>query len=403
VTRPLSDAFGLVGVTLDGQYRVESVVGEGGFGIVYRGFHVALEQPIAIKALKIGGADDSMVQETLLRKFREEARLLYTLSQSSLHIVRSLDFGAAMTPASIWAPYMVLEWLEGKSLAEDLEERRSRGLRGRSLDEVLGLLQPAAEGLSVAHDRRIAHRDIKPGNIFLLSAGAAVRTKVLDFGIAKILQEDDPASPTRSAFSSFTWAYAAPEQLDPRLGPTSLATDVYSFALVLAEALTDKPATMARDPLTLLKAATDRTVRPTPRGRGANIPDEIEAACRKALAVDPRERFATIPELWSALTTRRSRPVTGPIPAHDRQSHPNVQRPFVPAPPVMPPIMPPVMPPAMPPYAPPISHVMQTGPITNRPAPMPTGSSSATVIVTIVAFVIAVILAGSCALIHAAC
>ncbi len=402
----MSDAFGLVGETLAGQYRVESIVGEGGFGVVYRGWHASLDQPIAIKALKIDRADDSLVQETLLRKFREEAQLLYTLSQSSLHIVRSLDFGAVMTPASIWAPYMVLEWLEGRSLAEDLEDRRARGLRGRSLDESLALLQPAAEGLSVAHERRIAHRDVKPGNIFLLSGGGVARVKVLDFGIAKILQDEDPSSPTRSAFSSFTWAYAAPEQLDPRLGSTGLATDVYSFALVLGELLTDRSASHGLDPVALLKAATDRAVRPTPRARGANIPDEIEAVCRRALAVDPRERFGSIAEMWEALTTRRSRPVTGAIPAvpvhyerqsalYGRPSSPMAGPPLPSAPVGPPPYLPPAPPRALPP--------MQTGPVAVRPAPMPTGSSSATIIVTIVVFVLALVLAGSCAVIHAAC
>jgi eukaryotic-like serine/threonine-protein kinase len=309
----LQDPFGLVGTTLDGHYRCESVVGEGGFGVVYRGRHLSLDQPVAIKVLKGLDAEDQRINEIVFGKFRDEARLLYTLSQSSLHIVRSLDFGAVNAPSGAWAPYMVLEWLDGRSLAEDLEERRQRGMRGRSLDEALAILGPAAEALNVAHQRHVAHRDIKPANIFL-SAATGLRpqhqpgnVKLLDFGIAKIMKEGEEAG-TRGTFASFTWLYAAPEQLDPRVGSTGLATDVYAFALVLTELLTDRQPVDERDVISLLKAATDPTRRPTPRTRGATVPDDIEVACRRALAVDPKSRFATVYEFWGALSAARSRP-----------------------------------------------------------------------------------------------
>ena len=74
---------------------------------------------------------------------------------------------------------------------------------------------------------------------------------------------------TKGTFASFTWLYAAPEQLDPRLGQTGLQTDVYAFALVLTELLTDRPPVDARDVVSILKASSDPTVRPTPRSRGA--------------------------------------------------------------------------------------------------------------------------------------
>ena len=317
----LEDPFGLAGTTLDGQYRADQVVGEGGYGVVYRGWHVSLEQPIAIKALKVLSADDRVVQDALFAKFKDEAKLLYTLSQASLHIVRSMDFGAVTTASGAWAPYMVLEWLEGRSLAEDLSQRRKRGMRGRSLDEALALLEPAAEGLGVAHHRRVAHRDIKPANFFLLDSTEGPRVKVLDFGIAKIIRDGEGPG-TRSPFASFTWLYAAPEQLDPRVGQTGLATDVYSFALLLSELLTDRVPTEGRDVVSLLKAAIDPTLRPTPRQRGANVPDGIEVACRRALAVDPKVRYATIPDLWAALSAAR-RPTLAPVISSDGATTPS--------------------------------------------------------------------------------
>ena len=125
--QPVLDPFGLVGTTLDGQYRADQVVGEGGYGVVYRGWHVSLEQPIAIKALKVMSAEDRAVQDALFAKFKDEAKLLYTLSQASLHIVRSMDFGAVTTATGAWAPYMVLEWLAGA-----LARRRPRAAPSRA-------------------------------------------------------------------------------------------------------------------------------------------------------------------------------------------------------------------------------------------------------------------------------
>ena len=295
-----NDPLGLVGVTLDGQFDVGSVVGEGGFGVVYRARHRGFEQPVAIKVLKVLSVEDQRMQEALFAKFREEAKLLYTLSQESLNIVRAVHYGSLTTPSGLWAPYMVLEWLQGSSLAEDIVRRRQRGLRGRTLEETFVILEQVAAGLAVAHARKVAHRDIKPANVFLAQSAEGQRVKVLDFGIAKLVQEVE-TSGTKSAFGAFTWLYAAPEQIDPRVGPTGLATDVYAFALLATELLTDREPTDARDVVGVMKAAQDHAVRPTPRTRGAQIPDEIENVFRKALAIDPRARFASVPELWAAL------------------------------------------------------------------------------------------------------
>ena len=313
----LEDPFGLVGTTLEGQYRVEKVVGEGGFGVVYRGWHLSLEQPIAIKALKVL-ADDLPIQDALFAKFKDEAKLLYTLSQASLNIVRSIDFGATNAPNGLWAPYMILEWLQGRSLADDLADRRRRGMRGRSLDETMTLLEPMAEGLSIAHQQRVAHRDIKPANFFLLdglSPSGTQRAKVLDFGIAKIVRDNELPG-TRSPFASFTWLYAAPEQLDSRVGATGLATDVYAFALLFTELVTDRVPVEGRDVVSLMKAATDPTVRPTPKQRGVLLPDAVEIVCRRALAVDPKARFGNIGELWAALVAAQRQSAAPPVISH---------------------------------------------------------------------------------------
>jgi serine/threonine protein kinase len=316
------DPLGLVGVRLDGQFDVAEVIGEGGFGVVYKARHLGLDQPVAIKVLKVLSVDDQKLQDTLFAKFREEAKLLYTLSQESLNIVRAIHYGSLTTPSGLWAPYMVLEWLDGLSLAEDIAARRHRGLRGRSLDEAMAILEPVAAGLSVAHARRVAHRDIKPANVFLARGEQGQRVKVLDFGIAKLVQEGE-TSATKSAFGAFTWLYAAPEQIDPRLGPSGLATDVYAFALLATELLTDREPVEARDVVAIMKASQDVDARPTPRHRGANITDEVERVLRRALSVDPRARFASVPELWGALRVARAgATVTSAQPAHSQPAIP---------------------------------------------------------------------------------
>jgi eukaryotic-like serine/threonine-protein kinase len=422
------DSFGLVGSVLQNEYRVDAVVGEGGFGVVYRGFHLGLEQPIAIKVLKGLELEDRRMQDLLFAKFRDEAKLLYTLSQQSLAIVRSMDFGALTTPSGAWAPFMVLEWLEGCSLAEDLDARRAKGLGGRTLEEAFAILAPGAEGLSVAHNRQVAHRDIKPANFFLPSSPDGPRLKVLDFGIAKMMKEGEEAG-TRGTFASFTWLYATPEQLDPRLGKTGLRTDVYAFALVLTELLTGARPVDARNAVAILKAATDHAVRPTPRTRGAqNIPDGIEDACRRALSVDPAARFANVPELWTALTAAQRtaaampRSVTIAVPARvgPSGSHPAAPAPRLPTAfaPTHTPARPPIrtqgqpQPPtpswsaaAMSPplgTAPPGQPVYQTGSY-RQPLPPRPAETSSVVSVFVVLFVLAILLAGSCAALHAAC
>lgn len=430
----LEDPFALVGTVLDGQYRVDAVIGEGGFGVVYKGWHHSLAQPVAIKVLKVLAAiDDPRTQEVIYAKFRDEARLLYTLSQGSLHIVRSMDFGAATTASGMWAPFMVLEWLDGHSLEDDLAERRQSGLTGRTIEEALALLAPAAEGLSVAHHQRVAHRDIKPANFFLLRATDGPQLKVLDFGIAKMIRDEDVGG-TRGTLASFTWLYAAPEQLDPRLGATGLATDVYAFALVLSEVLSDRAPGEGHDVLSLMKAATDPHVRPTPRQRGARVTDAVEQVCRRALDVDPKVRFATISEFWAAITQAAktvqttaeipskqvrtaglpARPMTQAVPSAPLPSSSNpAPRYGTPAPHPSPLISGPQVPPYnrhtptpqsphQQPFHPPPPPQMPTFVAPRRTMPSP-GGSQAPIIIAVVAFVLALLFAGSCAILHAAC
>lgn len=300
------DSFGLVGQVLDGQFRVESVVGEGGFSVVYRGTHVGLSEPIAVKCLKLPTAVDSMMVESFVRRFRDESRIQYKLSQGSLSIARSLASGTAMAPATgALVLYMILEWLEGTSLAAMFETRRAAGQRGRALDEAIELLDGAAEGLAYAHAQGVVHRDLNPGNIFLASSRGALRSKVLDFGVAKVVSdhamEFGPRAPTLAHIRIFSPAYGAPEQFDQSMGSVGSWSDVYALAQILVEVLRDKPSVEGEHLGDYAVVALDPLRRPTPRALGVSVSNEVEVVFRRALEVNPRLRWGDIGEFWGAL------------------------------------------------------------------------------------------------------
>lgn len=314
------DPLSLVGEVLDGTYRIDSLVGEGGFGVVYRALHLGFDEPVAVKCLKIPGALSPQTREAFLRKFREEGKLLFQLSKDTLGIVRSIAVGDTVTPSGIWTPFFVLEWLDGESLAHALSVRRAQGFRGRPLAEVMRWLRQPAQALAHAHEKRVAHRDIKPANLFVLRHdGSTIPTiKVLDFGIAKVVGEGPAGASnaaTKTGFTSFTPQYAAPEQFDPRIGPTGPWTDVYSFALVVVEMLTDRLPVQGDDAISLMKSTLDPQVRPTPRTLGLEAAEPVERVFARAFSVEPGLRFADIGGFWDALGTAMSdaKPKTQPM------------------------------------------------------------------------------------------
>ncbi len=300
------DPFGLVGQVLDGQFRVDHFVGEGGFSIVYKGTHIGLSEPIAVKCLKLPPALGSALVESFVKRFRDESRLHYKLSQGNLHIARSIASGTTIAPAtSSLVPYTVLEWLEGRSLADDFAERRARGLQGRPLREVVQLLDSAVDALAYAHAQRVVHRDLNPGNLFLAQTPAGTKLKVLDFGVAKIMADSalamGPSARTLGNVRMFAPAYAAPEQFDERIGAIGPWTDVYALALVILEALTDRTVREGEHLGEFAAKALDVANRPTPRTLGAAVGDAVENVLGRAMAINPGERPGDAGELWGML------------------------------------------------------------------------------------------------------
>jgi formylglycine-generating enzyme required for sulfatase activity/serine/threonine protein kinase len=304
-TEPQADPWKLCGTTIENKYRIASVVGDGGFGVVYRGVHKGFGELIAVKCLKLPRTLDDEQREGLLEQLRDEGKLLHRLSKLTSGIVQALDVGAFTTEDGSWVPYLVLEWLEGETLAEHLKARHERGAGAYSLADAMKLLEPAARALAVAHKQKIAHRDVKPPNLFVTRNNGEQTLKVLDFGIAKVLTDyptfSEALEATKAGPTAFTPRYGAPEQFNKQRGASGPWTDVFALALILVELITGKKALDGDDPTQLYIAAADPAVRPTPRGRGAVVTDAVEQVLEKALTVEPKYRYADAGEFWDAL------------------------------------------------------------------------------------------------------
>jgi serine/threonine protein kinase len=298
------DPFGLTGQVIDAQLRVDRAVGEGGFSVVYKGHHLGLDEPVAIKCLKLSTALDDELVDSFIRRFRDESRICYRLSRGNLDIVRSITSGTTTTPAGTLVPYMALEWLDGQSLADELKERRGRKMQGRPLEEVVALFDPAANAIAYAHEQGVVHRDIKPGNLFLCASKEGPRMKVLDFGLAKILHDELLGiSPHQTGGGVFLFSpsYGAPEQFDPKLGKIGPWTDVYALAIVMLEALRDRKLRSNDSVANSVIHALDPTNRPTPRRYGVPVGDAVEAVLARAVALRPDKRQKDAGELWKQL------------------------------------------------------------------------------------------------------
>jgi formylglycine-generating enzyme required for sulfatase activity/serine/threonine protein kinase len=302
------DPLNLVGTTVADKYDIEAVVGEGGFGIVYRAMHRIWKQPVAIKCFKALMDVAPEVRDALLKDFIQEGALLTQLSGRTASIVQARDVGTFVTASGAWVPYMVLEWLEGMTLEQMLEAERAKlGREGGAawpVDKVIALLEPVVAALDVVHRRGIAHRDIKPANIFVLAPETdEMHVKVLDFGIAKVAQsaaEHGGFTKTGGHVTSFTPAYGAPEQFSRAQGATGPWTDVYAVALVMTELLIGTPPLVGDDFIQLGMATADPNRRPTPGLFGLQL-GPLESVFQRALAVKTADRFATAGEFWQAV------------------------------------------------------------------------------------------------------
>jgi eukaryotic-like serine/threonine-protein kinase len=300
------DPLKLIGRTIAEKYAVESVVGEGGFATVYKAMHIIWKRPVALKVFKALGDFSQKDRQKLLDEFIQEGALLADLSARTAAIVQARDIGMLDGEGAQGVPFMVLEWLEGATLEAVMADDKANGRPLPTAAEAVHLLGPAAEALALAHRKGIAHRDVKPGNIFVVGDPRGDATvKLLDFGIAKVVSDAQKMAGTFTKTSgqvtSFTPAYGAPEQFSRTHGATGPWTDVFALALIVVETVTGREPLQGDDFIQLAYSSANPDKRPTPRALGATVSDAVEEVLAKALAVKPADRWQTAGDFWNAL------------------------------------------------------------------------------------------------------
>lgn len=279
-----------VGEVIAGKYRVDSVLGSGGMGIVLCATHLGLGQRVAIKVLTVSDEDER--RDEARARFLREGRA--TAALASDHVVRVYDVGTLENGA----PFMVMELLRGQDLAHVLLAQGPM-----SIQRACDCVRQAAEAIACAHAEGIVHRDLKPSNLFLTQrSDGTPLVKVLDFGISKTTgSEVERVTSNLTAARSVlgTPFYMSPEQVRDAKAVDS-RTDIWSLGLILHELLSGSPAfegttlpgvcaSIAADPPAAL-----RLKRP-------EVPPAVEAIVLRCLEKDPGKRFQTVRELVSVL------------------------------------------------------------------------------------------------------
>jgi len=267
--------------TLVGSYRIESPLGEGGMGTVYRALDTKLNRPVAIKFLS-----DALADAAARRRFQREAQMASSLNHP--HILTVYDVGEFEQ-----RQYLVTEFVDGGTLKDWTNAGKRTWL------EIVELLTGVADGLAAAHGAGILHRDIKPANILVAKNGYA---KLADFGLAKLdpAQGDRPPGdntrtmtegPTRAGMIVGTIAYMSPEQASGK--PLDARSDIFSFGIVLYEALAGRRPFGGASELEVLKTV----IHGAPEPLGAEVPPALRAIVDKALEKDPAERYQSMRDM----------------------------------------------------------------------------------------------------------
>jgi tRNA A-37 threonylcarbamoyl transferase component Bud32 len=285
-----ADPLGLVRGTVD-DLRFDECIDAGGFGTLYCGWHLGRDERVAIKCLSPSRLPNltTAMHASIVTRFRERTKIAQRLSEGSSDIVRCISSGQLFAPAT-GEPvlYLVLEWLEGRTLRADLAERRARGMPGRTLHEALDVIEGAALAIAHAHGQGVIHRDITPANLLLTRT--ADRLKVLDFGLAAMISDEAGVGMNVVAAAPlFSAAYSAPEVLSSRAGEIGPWTDIYSLTLVLLEVMRGEA----------IERPTSGSLRAS--SLGLSVPAPVEDLLARAVALDPRERPADARTFWSTL------------------------------------------------------------------------------------------------------
>lgn len=279
----------LIGTTFADKYEILSLLGEGGMSKVYKARHKFMKRVVAIKILHEAATRDSAAKA----RFQQEAEASSALSHRN--VVGVHDFGFTQNGQA----YFVMDCLEGKSLAELLEEK----VRIPVAQAVDFFIQ-ALEGMEHAHSEGIVHRDIKPSNLVInKQKDGSDLVKLVDFGIAKVMrisENEKPQQLTQAGEIFGTPAYMSPEQCNG--GKVDERSDIYSFGCLMYEALSGEPPLLGDTFInTVVKHISEKPKPFAEKTASMDVPPHIEAVVLKCLEKTPEDRFQSASELKMAL------------------------------------------------------------------------------------------------------
>jgi serine/threonine-protein kinase len=276
-----------------GTYEVLGVLGRGGMGVVLKAFDPALGRNVAIKVLSVALASCGAARRRFLREARAAAAVVHE------HVV-----SVFAVEEREGLPFLVMEYVPGRSLAERLEKQGPL-----SLPEILRIGMQTASGLAAAHDQGLVHRDVKPANILL--ENGVERVRLSDFGLARAAAD---AGVTQSGVIAGTPHYMAPEQA--RGETTDHRADLFGLGSTLYAMCTGHPPFRAESPLAVLRRVSDEEPRAL-REINPDVPAWLESIVAKLHAKDPARRYATASEVASLLgrcLAHVQQPLAAPLP-----------------------------------------------------------------------------------------
>jgi serine/threonine-protein kinase len=268
------------------KYRVERVLGIGGMGVVVAARHLELDEPVAIKFL----LPQVLANRAAVARFAKEARAAVKIKGE--HVARVLDTGKLSTGA----PYIVMEYLDGRDLGTVIAERGPL-----SVEEAITFVLEACEAIAEAHCLGIVHRDLKPANLFLIRRpDGTPSVKVLDFGISKAKGDrDSPDGVTTTSAVMGSPMYMSPEQMRSSRD-VDARSDIWSLGVILYELLTLEPPFAGDSLPALVLRIADGPPRPL-RSALPAAPERLEAIILRCLEKDPNRRFQSVAELAEGL------------------------------------------------------------------------------------------------------
>jgi eukaryotic-like serine/threonine-protein kinase len=280
----LSKTDARVGLVLEGRYRIDEWLAAGGMGVVYRAERLGLAKPVAIKFLHRSAA----FAPDRRQRFEREAAAMSRLSHPNLASI--IDFGSFDD-----VPYLVMEFHPGVTLKKLLQE-------GAPLapQRAIHITRQILAGLDSAHASGVVHRDLKPANVLIVGKPGEDLVKILDFGMAKLLEGDGRPSELSVMAATLlgTAEYMAPEQV--KVEPIDARTDVYAVGILIYEMVTGRPPFQAeRDLVVLQKQVEEAPV--SPRALVPEISVALEVAILRALAKDRADRWQSAEEFSNAL------------------------------------------------------------------------------------------------------